>query len=84
MCVHGVTESPQKKGMNEMLIVAWLVLAIVLCWICPWWIGALIWVANLFLPDQLPFVDEILSLPGPIVKFLKCAKAAKTVSKVLK
>lgn len=48
------------------------------------WIGGLIWVANLFLPDPLPLVDEILALPGPIVKFLKCAKAVRTVSKVVK
>ena len=64
-----------------MMMIVWLVFAIVLCWICPWWIGALIWIANLFLPDPLPCVDEILSLPGPLVKAIKTCKLARKVKK---
>ena len=60
-----------------MLIVVWIVLVVALCWFCPWWVGAIIWLANFFVPDVVPFIDEILSLPGHIAKCLKVAKAAR-------
>ena len=65
-----------------MFIIIWIVLIVALCWFCPWWIGAIIWVINLFVPDMVPFIDELLSLPGPIRKWLKVAKAARTCKRV--
>ena len=65
-----------------MFIIIWIVLIVALCWFCPWWIGAIIWVVNLFVPDMVPFIDELLSLPGPIKKWLEVAKAARTCKRV--
>ena len=61
-----------------------IVVGVALCWISPWWIGVLIWIANFFLPDPIPYVDEIIALPGPIVKFIKTAKLARTLKKIIK
>lgn len=68
--------------MIVVIALLWFVLVIALCWFCPWWIGALIWVANLFIPDLILFLDELLSLPGPIRQYLKVAKAARCVKRV--
>jgi len=60
-----------------MLVVLWIVFVVAICWFCPWWLSALIWIANLFIPDMVPFIDELLSLPGPIRQCVKAAKVAR-------
>lgn len=67
-----------------MIVILLMIVGIVLCWVCPWWIGAIIWIVNAVCPDTLPFVDELLGLPGPIRQFIKYCKYGRTAGRIIK
>jgi hypothetical protein len=45
----------------------YLLLAIAFCCV-PWYIEALIWLCNLFIPDSIPIIDEMLMFVPIIIK----------------
>jgi len=50
-------------------------------WYAPTWLSVLITVANFFMPDLVPFIDEAVMVAMVATKLLKAYKARKDAEK---
>ena len=55
--------------MAILIVVVIYIVLISVCFVAPARVGLVLFVINLFIPDPLPFVDEILMLVGVIKSF---------------
>jgi hypothetical protein len=64
------------------ILIALVYLAVfAITWYAPTWMSVLITIANFFMPDIVPFIDEAVMLSMVVVKLLKAYKARKDAEK---
>lgn len=58
------TSLEKRQGVVFLTVIVIYIIALVVYWYCPKYIKLVSFIANLFIPDPIPYLDEIVMVAG--------------------